>query len=81
MSKVCQITGKKRTIGHNLSHSKRQTKRSVYPNLQLKRLLNPATGRMMKVKLSASALKTLVKWQKQGKVYDLRQLIKDIKDY
>jgi len=76
MSKVCQITGKKRTIGCSVSHSKRQTKRPVYPNLQTKRLLNPATGLMMKVKLSVSALKTLVKWQKQGKVYDLHKLLR-----
>jgi len=76
MSRQCQITSVKRTIGNNVSHSKRRTKKSVYPNLQSKRLVNPATGRTIRVKLSTSALKTLAKWQKAGKVYDLNKLIK-----
>ncbi|MEF9931413.1 MAG: 50S ribosomal protein L28, partial [Bacteroidales bacterium] len=27
MARVCQVTGKKRMIGNNVSHSKRRTKR------------------------------------------------------
>lgn len=75
MSRQCQITGKKRTIGHNLSHSKRQTKKSIYPNLQNKKLIDPSTGRAIKVKLTTAAIKTLAKWHKQGKAYDLEKLI------
>lgn len=76
MPKVCQITGKKATVGFNVSHSKRQTKRKILPNLQLKRLINPASGQIMKIRLTASALKTLAKWQKQGKVFDLKKLLR-----
>ena len=76
MPKVCQITGKKIGRGHKVSHSQRKTKRTVKPNLQTKRLVNPATGQIMKIRLTASALKTLNKWQKAGKKYDLRKLIK-----
>jgi len=76
MPNVCQITGKKTTTGYNVSHSKRQVKKIVKPNLQVKRLINPATGQVMKLKLSTGALKTLNKWQVAGKVYDLRKLIK-----
>jgi len=47
------------------------------PNLQTKRLLNPATGKMVKVKISARGLKTLAKWRKEGKKYDLRKLNAD----
>jgi len=76
MPKQCQITGKKTGTGNNVSHSKRSTKRTVKPNLQTKRLVNPATGKIMKLRLSTSALKTLAKWQSEGKAFDLRKLIK-----
>ena len=75
MPRQCQITGKKAVTGCNISHSKRSTKRRFEPNLQEKRLLNPATGKTMKVRLSTSALKTLNKWQAAGKKYDLNKLI------
>ncbi|MBU1118777.1 50S ribosomal protein L28 [Patescibacteria group bacterium] len=76
MSRRCQITGKKSLKGYNVSHSKRHTKKTFLPNVQKKSLLNPATGRMMIVKLSTRALRTLQKWQEEGKKYDLRTLIK-----
>lgn len=74
MARNCDITGKKAQRGHNVSHSHRKTKRRFDLNLQSKRLLNPATGRYMKVRLTARALKMLAKWQAQGKIYDLREL-------
>ena len=37
MARVCQITGKKRMIGNNVSHSKRRTKREFAVNLREKR--------------------------------------------
>ncbi|MFA6304419.1 MAG: 50S ribosomal protein L28 [Patescibacteria group bacterium] len=77
MSRVCQITGQKTSSGCTVSHSKRQVKRQVFSNLQSKRLLNPATGRMMRLTVSTSALKTLAKWQRAGKKYDLSKLIKN----
>ena len=76
MPKMCQMTGKKTGTGYNVSHSKRHTKRTVKPNLQTKRLVNPKTGKIMRVCLSTTALKTLAKWRAAGKVYDLRELIK-----
>ncbi len=75
MSKKCSLTGKKALSGHNVSHSNRKTKRKFNVNLQTRRLLNPATGTYIRVKLSNHALKTLAKWRQQGKVYDLRKLV------
>jgi large subunit ribosomal protein L28 len=75
MARVCTITGKRPTTGNNVSHSKRHTKRRILINLQSKRLVNPATGETMRVKLSASALRTLNKWKAEGRVYDLRKLV------
>ncbi|MCX6785760.1 MAG: 50S ribosomal protein L28 [Candidatus Komeilibacteria bacterium] len=76
MSKVCQISGQRTRVGRNVSHSNRKTKRTLQVNLQNKKLLNPKTGKMIQVKLSTSALKTLSKWQKAGKVYDLAKMLK-----
>jgi len=61
MSKVCQITGKKPSVGHNRSHANNATRRRFLPNLVTKRIFDPKTGKMKKMKISASALRTLVK--------------------
>lgn len=77
MSKSCIVTGKKTTVGFNVSHSNQKTKKKLYPNLQKKRLLNPATGRMVTVTISTRGLRTLKKWDREGKSYDLTNLQKD----
>lgn len=74
MSRVCKVTGKTPLTGHNVSHSNVKTKRRQNPNLQKKRLLNPATGKIETIIVSARGLRTLEKWQKEGKMYDLRNL-------
>ena len=68
MSKVCQITGKKPSSGHNVSHSLRRTKRRFLPNLQVKKVFNLKTGKWEKMKLATSALRTMVKTPKKKKV-------------
>jgi large subunit ribosomal protein L28 len=74
MGKVCSVTGKKPLTGNNVSHSKRRTKRRQLPNLQKKRLLNPATGKVETIIVSARGLRTLAKWKSEGKKYDLREM-------
>ncbi len=76
MARFCQITQKRTRSGNNVSHSQRKTKRTFAPNVHLRKLLNPATGTVMRVKLSTQALRTLAKWDREGKMYDLRTLIK-----
>lgn len=75
MSRICEITGKGSMVGHKVSHSQVKTKRKFMLNLQKKNLINPATGEKMSVRLSNAALRTLKKWQKEGKKYDLRKMI------
>lgn len=74
MPKSCAVTGKTALTGNKVSHSQVKTKRRQKPNLQKKRLLNPATGRMETITVSANGLRTLAKWQKEGKTYDLTKL-------
>ncbi|MDX9970805.1 MAG: 50S ribosomal protein L28 [Candidatus Gracilibacteria bacterium] len=61
MSRVCAITGKKPSTGNNRSHSMRATKRIYRPNLVTKKLIDPATGKKVKMKVSTSGLRTLTK--------------------
>lgn len=77
MSRTCEITGKGTATGNNVSHSQRKTRRTFKVNLQKRTLVNPATGEKMAIRLSTSALRTLKKWQREGKKYDLRQLVKN----
>lgn len=66
MARVCQLTGKRTTAGNNRPFSLKATKRTFRPNLFVKRMFNPATGRVEKMKLSAKAIRTLKKWAAQG---------------
>ncbi len=75
MAKVCAITGKKPLVGNNVSHSNRKTKRRQMPNLQKKTVINPATGKAMKVMATGRALRTLTKWLAEGKKVDLRSFV------
>jgi large subunit ribosomal protein L28 len=64
MSKVCKITGKRPTVGHNVSHSNRKTKRRFLPNMVTKKVFNPETGKWEKMKISAHGLRILNKKMK-----------------
>lgn len=68
----CQITGKRSRTGFTVSHSHRKTKRRFNANLTTKKLFNPATNSFVKLSVSARGLKTIAKWQREGRFYDLR---------
>lgn len=61
MSQVCQITGKKVMVGNNVSHSKRRTKRRFYPNLFDKKFFLTEENRWIKLRVSASGIRTINK--------------------
>jgi len=61
MSKICVITGKKLMSGNNVSHSKRRTKRKFHPNIMDKRFYIPEEDRWVKLRVSASGLRTINK--------------------
>ncbi len=65
MSRICALTGKRTRTGNNRPFSLKATRREFRPNLFTKRVFNPKTGRMEKVKLSAKAIKTLKKWERE----------------
>ena len=61
MSKLCQITGKKASIGNNVSHSKRRTKRKFNINLHTKKFYWVEQDMWIELTLSAHALRTINK--------------------
>jgi len=61
MARVCQITGKKVITGNNVSHSKRRTRRKFHPNLFDKRFYLPEEDRWIKLRVSASGIRTINK--------------------
>lgn len=61
MSRICDITGKKSMVGHNVSFSNKKTKRRFHPNLQKKKFFLPETGEWVTLKVSTSAIRTINK--------------------
>ena len=45
MSRICELTGKGRMVGNNVSHANNKTKRTFLPNLQNVTLLSDALGK------------------------------------
>ena len=61
MSRRCQIIGKGPSSGKNRSHACNATNRIFNVNLTKKKVVDPATGRMKRMKVSMSALRTMDK--------------------
>lgn len=57
--RVCDITGKGKQFGNNVSFSQRHTKKVWEPNLQKKTLI--VDGKKITLKISTQALRTLKK--------------------
>ena len=63
MSYRCDLTGKGKQFGNHVSHSQRHVKRTWKPHLQTKTLI--IDGQKVKLRLAASTIRTLNKYQKQ----------------
>lgn len=59
MARRCQVTGKGVMTGNNVSHANNRTRRRFLPNIQETSLLSDALGRMIRLKLSTSAIRTI----------------------
>ena len=61
MAKVCQITGRKRMIGNNVSHSKHRTKRDFALNLKTKKFWSEEENRFITLKVSCKGMRNIEK--------------------
>lgn len=59
MARRCVITGKDVLVGHNVSHSKRRTKRRFLPNLQVASLWSDSLNMPVRLRLSTAGLRTV----------------------
>ena len=59
MSRICELTGKGRLVGNNVSHANNKTKRTFLPNLQNVTLLSDSLGRGVKLRVSMNGLRSV----------------------
>jgi large subunit ribosomal protein L28 len=59
MSRICELTGKGRQVGHNVSHANNKTKRVFLPNLQNVTLMSEALDQSFKFRVSAHGLRSV----------------------
>jgi len=59
MSRICELTGKGRQVGHNVSHANNKTKRVFLPNLQNVTLMSEKLDRSFKFRVSSHGLRSV----------------------
>ena len=59
MSRVCQVTGRRPVLGHNVSHANNKTRRRFLPNLQYRRFWVEAENRWVSLRVSRAGLRTI----------------------
>ncbi|MES2987435.1 MAG: 50S ribosomal protein L28 [Pseudomonadota bacterium] len=59
MSRICELTGKGRMVGNNVSHANNKTKRTFLPNLQNVTLISDALGRSIRLRVSTHGLRSV----------------------
>ena len=61
MSRVCEVTGKRPTVGNRVSHANNRKKRRFLPNLHVQRFWLEDEKRWVKLRLTTAALRTIEK--------------------
>ncbi|MEM8663007.1 MAG: 50S ribosomal protein L28 [Pseudomonadota bacterium] len=59
MARRCELTGKGVMVGNNVSHANNKTKRQFRPNLVDVTLMSESLGHRYKMRIAASALRTV----------------------
>jgi large subunit ribosomal protein L28 len=72
MSRVCQVTGKRPSVGNNVSHANNKTKRRFLPNLHTHRFWLESERRFVRLRVSTTGLRTIDKLGLEKVIADLR---------
>ncbi|PPR34772.1 MAG: 50S ribosomal protein L28 [Alphaproteobacteria bacterium MarineAlpha6_Bin4] len=59
MTKQCELTGVRISIGNNVSHAHNKTKRNFSPNLQKKKIFSDILNQMIRLKITTKAMKSI----------------------
>ena len=73
MARVCQVTGKRPISGNNVSHANNKTKRRFLPNLHSHRFWVESEERFVKLRVSASGMRTIDKKGMDTVLADMRK--------
>ncbi|BBL73489.1 50S ribosomal protein L28 [Methylomagnum ishizawai] len=73
MSRICQVTGKGRIVGQNVSHANNKTKRVFNPNLHDRRFWVESENRWVKLRVSTQGLRTIDKKGIDAVLADIRK--------
>jgi large subunit ribosomal protein L28 len=58
MSRVCEVCGKKPSVGNNVSHANNKTKTAWRPNLQSLRCVDKKTGSVKRMKVCTRCIRS-----------------------
>jgi len=72
MSRVCDITGKRPTVGNRVSHANNKKRRRFLPNLHVQRFWLETEKRWVSLRVSARGLRTIEKNGIEATVEKLR---------
>ena len=72
MSRVCQITGKRPTVGNNVSHANNKRRRRFLPNLHTQRFWLESEKRLVRRRVSGQGMRIIDKLGVEQVVADLR---------
>lgn len=61
MARTCDLTGKRRLVANKVSHANNKTKTKKQVNLHTKKVFDPETNSVIRLRLSAHAIRTLDK--------------------
>ncbi len=73
MSKECQVTGKRRIVGNNVSHANNKTKRIFNPNLHDRRFWVESENRWVNLRISCHGLRIIDKKGIDAVLADIRK--------
>lgn len=73
MAKVCQVTGKRPTVGNNVSHAHNKTRRRFLPNLHSHRFWVESENRFVKLRVSAKGMRIIDKNGIDAVLADMRK--------
>ena len=59
MSRICELTGKGRQVGNNVSHANNKTKRTFLPNLQNVTLISDSLAKSVRLRVSTHGLRSV----------------------
>jgi large subunit ribosomal protein L28 len=59
MSRICELTGKGRQVGNNVSHANNKTKRTFLPNLQTVTRISESLEKSIKLRVSTHGLRSV----------------------